>query len=305
MTENKKLNPAAIIPLKNALATIYWYKKDLRSFLSSIFPNSPVLNNIDWTDYKINISNNVINRLISDEDKYQTELIDLFLAITSIKDFSHLRYLDNGSEKVDKAQKAVDALKAYTSGYQQLWEDKQQISHKRNEYLEKLKNTNSFNSKLEEIKKEYCQLAISDNMQGRGYKLETIMYDLFNLFDLDPKASFRKVGEQIDGAFTFDNIDFLFEAKWINEVIGCDDLDSLSLKVQRKLDNTLGLFLAMNGFSDDGIKAHEAGKKVLILMEGSDLMAVFDGRIDFLDMLRRKRRHASEKGNILLRFSDM
>ena len=30
----KRLSPAALVALKEALSTIYWYKKDLRLFLS-------------------------------------------------------------------------------------------------------------------------------------------------------------------------------------------------------------------------------------------------------------------------------
>ncbi|MBW4518090.1 MAG: hypothetical protein KME11_23085, partial [Timaviella obliquedivisa GSE-PSE-MK23-08B] len=41
-----------------------------------------------------------------------------------------------------------------------------------------------------------------------------------------------------------------------------------------------------------------------ILMTGADLMAVVDGRIDFLAMLVRKRRHASQTGKVLLEVSE-
>ena len=40
-------------------------------------------------------------------------------------------------------------------------------------------------------------------------------------------------------------------------------------------------------------------------MDGNDLMAVLDHRIDFKDMLFRKRRHASDTGNIFLKFDEM
>jgi hypothetical protein len=125
------------------------------------------------------------------------------------------------------------------------------------------------------------------------------------LFDLDPKASFKIEGEQIDGAFTFESADYLFEAKWQNELVRANALDSLSSKVQRKLDNTLGLFLSINGFSPDGITAHSFGRKVVLLMDGSDVMAVLDGRIDLPELLRRKRRHAAQTGEIYFRYQDM
>jgi hypothetical protein len=36
-------------------------------------------------------------------------------------------------------------------------------------------------------------------------------------------------------------------------------------------------------------------------MTGEDLMAVLEGRIDFVTLLIRKKRHAAQTGNILLR----
>ena len=50
MPEAKKLNPAAIIALKEALAQIYWYKKDLRSFLINTLENSSILSNINYVE---------------------------------------------------------------------------------------------------------------------------------------------------------------------------------------------------------------------------------------------------------------
>jgi hypothetical protein len=85
-----------------------------------------------------------------------------------------------------------------------------------------------------------------------GYRLEKLLRTLFELCDPDPRASFKIVGEQIDGAFTFEGTDYLFEGKWQQELVSAADLDILAGKVSRKLDNTLGLFLSVNGFSEDG-----------------------------------------------------
>ena len=38
------------------------------------------------------------------------------------------------------------------------------------------------------------------------------------------------------------------------------DLDSFAAKVSRKLDNTLRLFVSVNGFSEDGIAADLSGR---------------------------------------------
>ena len=78
------------------------------------------------------------------------------------------------------------------------------------------------------------------------------------------------------------------------------DLDSFSAKVQRRLENTLGLFLSMNGFSEEGIDAHSRGTPNTILMDGADLLAVLEQRIDFVSLLTRKKRHAAQTGRIFL-----
>jgi hypothetical protein len=69
--------------------------------------------------------------------------------------------------------------------------------------------------------------------------------------------------------------------------------------------NTLGLLLSVDGFQPDGVEAHSKQRPVLLLMTGSDLMSVLEGRIDFVDLLVRKRRHASQTGKVLTEFSQM
>lgn len=144
-----------------------------------------------------------------------------------------------------------------------------------------------------------------DNPQKRGFRLETVLKELFQLFDLDPKASFRITGEQIDGAFSFEGTDYLLETKWQQEPVVAKDLDSLVGKLSRKLDNTLGLFLSINGYSEDAVKTHSSGRRLIILMDGSDLMAVLEGRIDLVQLLLRKRRKAAETGNIYLKIHEI
>ena len=108
------------------------------------------------------------------------------------------------------------------------------------------------------------------------------------------------MGEQIDGALTLEGIDYLFEAKWEKDPTGSRELDAFAMRVGRKLDNTLGVLLSINGFSEDGVQAHSKGRPNLILMDGADLLAVLEERIDFVTLLLRKKRHAAHKGEIYL-----
>jgi len=228
---------------------------------------------INWEDYKRNIVANIIDFLSNHQETYQNDLLKLMVEVIKIDDFSHLRRLEDGKKKEERAKNAVVALKKLTIQHYDLMEEEKKKEQKRKKAYEKILQNKGVSERLEYIKKEYFNLMSSTDPQRRGFKLEKVLKELFLLFDLDPKASFRIVGEQIDGAFTFDNTDYLFEAKWQQEPVGIKDLDGFSGKLSRKLDNTLGLFLSINNFSEDAVKAHSSGRRLMILMDGSDLMA--------------------------------
>lgn len=154
---------------------------------------------------------------------------------------------------------------------------------------------------MNNLKEKFIQISISKNPQGRGYLFEKFLNELFIFFDLDPKTSFKISGEQIDGAFTFDNTDYLLEAKWQQEAINAGDLYKFAGKLSGKLKNTLGLYISMGIYSPECTAVDAPGIKSMILMDGTDVFAVLDNRITLPDLLYRKRRHASRTGEIYLR----
>lgn len=301
----KIIAPVAINALKEALTSIYWYKSDLRSFIMNTISDSSLLARINWEDYKRNIVANIIDFLSNQQETYQNDLLKLMVEVIKIDDFSHLRRLEDGKEKEEHAKNAVVALKKLTIQHYDLMEEEKKKEQKRKKAYEKILKNKGVSERLEVIKKEYFDLISGADPQKRGFKLEKVLKKLFILFDLDPKASFKIIGEQIDGAFTFDNTDYLFEAKWQQEPVRIKDLDGFSGKLARKLDNTLGLFLSINSFSEDAVKAHSSGRRLMILMDGSDLMAIIEGRIDLIELLLRKRRHASQTGVIYLKIHEI
>ncbi len=296
----KRLSPSAIIALKEALCSIYWYKSDLRSFLSNCTGNPAFVGSLDWDNYKRQIVTDLIDELTIDQETHLGALTKLCYEVTSITSFTHLEQLDGGAQKARRAKDAVEQLKQLVEPHQDKVKDEEASEIRRKERAEKLKKNSAVREKLKDLNAQFMVIATGSSPQTRGFDLERLMYDLFELFDLDPKASFKNTGEQIDGAFSLEATDYLFEAKWQKDLVGVQDMDSFASKVRRKLDNTLGLFLSMNGFSPDGIAAHSTGRPSVILMDGADLMAVLEERIDFVTLLVRKKRHAAQTGNIFL-----
>lgn len=65
----KTINPQAIVALQNAMSKIYWYKDDLRSFLTSVLGDSPLLVRVDWSNYKRNIVQQVIDQMVRHQQR--------------------------------------------------------------------------------------------------------------------------------------------------------------------------------------------------------------------------------------------
>jgi hypothetical protein len=302
---NKKIAPAALHALKEALSKVYWYKSDLRSFLTHCLNDTSLVSRLDWQEYKRNVVAGLVDFLAKNENVYQRELLRLMHEVSTVDDFSHLERLDDGVKKAKDARSAVLALRKQIAGLKSLLDDEGAIEKRRKDVHDKLLQVTAVQEKLHALTKDYLALLADEDAQGRGFKLEKILRELFELFDLDPKASFRIVGEQIDGAFTFDKTDYLLEAKWQQAPVFASDLDVLAGRLSRKLDNTLGLFLSVNGFSPDGVQTHSSGRRLMILMDGSDLMAVLEGRIDLIALLLRKRREAAQTGNIYLKIHEI
>ncbi|MFH1028322.1 MAG: hypothetical protein V1791_10000, partial [Pseudomonadota bacterium] len=80
--------------------------------------------------------------------------------------------------------------------------------------------------------------------QKRGYDFEIFLKELFKLYGLAPRASFRLVGEQIDGSFVLHNETYLLEAKWQNAPTGAADLHTFEGKLGQKASWSRGLFVS-------------------------------------------------------------
>jgi hypothetical protein len=63
MVTTHRINPAALPALKEALVLAFWYKKDLRSFLTSSLGRGELIAHLDWTDYKRSIVAQLVDSL--------------------------------------------------------------------------------------------------------------------------------------------------------------------------------------------------------------------------------------------------
>jgi hypothetical protein len=127
--------------------------------------------------------------------------------------------------------------------------------------------------------------------QHRGYLLQDLLNRLFDLHGIAIIKAFVRNGgaEQIDAAFEFEGWHYLVECRWRAKLANIRELDGLSGQIGRSGKQTMGLFLSINGWSDNVVPAMKQNQdKSIILMEGYDLRAVLSQPLDLRLLLKAK-----------------
>lgn len=298
----KKINPQTIVALKHALTNMYWYKKDIKSFFYASIHNQRILGAINWDDPKIEFVSRIIDIMINNEEKLQNEILNLIEQVCNFNTYSHFDTMPNGSELKIKAQSCISELRLSCKGW---LDEKKEIEAKekvRENYNLAMKKSKDYQIQLEQLKIDYITLSKELNSQHRGFQLEKFLNKLFAFFDLDPRGSFKIIGEQVDGSFTHEGTDYLIEAKWTAECIDRNETDIFYMKIDRKLKNTLGLFISINGFIENVLNGCVKYNN-MILMDSMDLIQVLENRVSLSQLIALKRKHASETGEIMHRIN--
>ncbi len=190
-------------------------------------------------------------------------------------------------------------LKSLANKYSIEYEEKKQETKNRAENFKKKTDiVLERNQKLTELRDKFYSNVPATNRQKSGYELEDLLKDLFSLFEISYKKSYRTETQQIDGHFKFDGFDYLVEAKWRADLPNESEIGGFQRKVRTKLESTRGLFLSVNGFREEVIEQFNGLGANLILMQGEDLVHILEGRVDLRDALTKKIEKASQYGII-------
>jgi hypothetical protein len=167
-------------------------------------------------------------------------------------------------------------------------------------------NVNDKQIDYDTLLKEFVSLKDIVDAQKRGYAFEKFLNKLFEVFELNPRQSFRITGEQIDGSLELDNDYYLIEAKWQKNPVGSSELFAFGGKIEGKSKWTRGIIISYNGFSKEGIESFGRGRQTsLIAIDGTDLYTLLSKNISFVDGLRKKIRWAAETGEIAKNISQL
>jgi len=96
-------------------------------------------------------------------------------------------------------------------------------------------------------------------------------------------------GEQIDAAFEMEGWHYLVECRWRAKLANIRELDGLAGQVARSGRQTMGLFLSINGWTENVVPLLKQNpEKSILLMEGMDLRTVLSVPVDLRRLLKAK-----------------
>lgn len=295
----KRIDPNAYNALADALSVIYWNKRPWARFLRGVLGDAPELLaglDLEGDTTKRETAGRLIEKLMANERKYQALTISLMLTVARMESFPNLEQQEDRAEMVAKAKAAVAELRKWTGRHQAIIDEHEKYAAELAKAAEEAGKSRAFSESLAQLKARFFAMHASTNPQARGKEFEGFINELFGLFDLEPRAAYSLEREQIDGSFSFETDDYIMEARWWKTPIGRDHLDVFAKKIERKGKNALGLYLSVNGFTQDALDEFSSATP-FITMDGMDFTIILDERVGLRDLLRRKKRHANDTGN--------
>lgn len=299
----KQISAAAYLALRDAIPAIVWNKRPFESFLrTALRDHSELLIGLNFTDTKRIVTDQLVDRLIADESRYGDVTLRLMLELSSMTRFPNLEQLKDPEDRklrINEAEAAVGLLSYIIKDYAN---DVAEIEKQRAAIQAQAAQSAAirrFKDDLDSLKNRFLDLQSETDVHARGYAFESLLADLFLLYDFEPRVAYSISIEQIDGSFTFDTDDYIIEVRWRAAPSDRGDGDIFAKKVERKGKNAVGLFVSVNGFTEPFKQAFRESTP-FISMDGADLYTVLDSRVRLDDLIRAKKRHANETGSCYL-----
>ena len=223
----QRISTNAIAALKQALAAAFWFKDELYGYARAAVAGEPLfLAGIDWTgpQLKRDSASLFVDRLVREQDEHQDLLLGLLVDVAAMDEFPGLRKSDDPIARTAAAREAVARLRSVVQPYEKSLMEQQANRERFDAAKHEADERRATSERLGELRARYFEI-LSMEPRPRGFALEKLLGDVFEVFDLDPRGSFRVVGEQIDGGLTFGSEYFLLEAKWEKDPTARDALD--------------------------------------------------------------------------------
>jgi hypothetical protein len=284
------------VQIKKGISNLYWYLGDLEKA---------------WL--RAGVDNNLTSKLFATKQEdgnksSKRQLMDLLYREIRNVDYNRrleisrnfVRFLIehknfvpiNDNHKIGIAETCALKLKEIIEQQRQQFEYNQQIRKKVKEA-----KTIDYYSELLRVRDQFME---AEKLEGqkRGYAFEKLVIELMKISSIPVEEPFKIIGEQIDGAIKYGGHFYLFELKWTKANAAHNEISSLYLKVEGKME-ARGIFISMNGYSSEILQSLPKGKKLnTILLDGTHFSNVIFGLYTFQELLEHAISQASLKGEI-------
>jgi hypothetical protein len=208
----KRITPGAYQALREALASAFWYKRNLETFLRMALRDHPeLLAGLNFSDPKRWVAHELVDRLAIREDTYQPVTLQLMIEVVSIQTFPDLESLADADVRVPDARKAVAELRRWTQQYSDAITDHERVEAELAAAVQQAETARKFSDELEALRQRFMEMFSMADPHQRGYAFQEFLDKLFALFDLEPRLSYKLEHEEIDGSFSFDTDDYILE----------------------------------------------------------------------------------------------
>jgi len=188
--------------------SVFWRKKDVRSLFERCGVASSLIAARDWQGYKADIVGPVLDNL-NGASEGLGPLRRVLSESLAYKDGNHLLWCTDGQKRRREAERNLEHLRLLVKDYESTLRERESAKQERLQRIAQSRQGSIFLNKLTTLRERFLAFYSNLDHRRRGYGLESLLYDLFDVFDLSPRGPFRRVGEQIDGAFAMGNDNYL------------------------------------------------------------------------------------------------
>ena len=295
----QRLPPHYISLVTDTALKVYWYKGSFRTFLRGSGMSEAIITSWAADESKRDFMARLFAQIQNSDSGFRiiNAMADALLDQTSYPD---LEKLEDSAVKIDAAKRAQNELRKYRDEHRRKAESVRLSAESKKQFNKRQAEVALNKQNLDKLDNRLTELAKQLGTQEAGYDFQTWFYDLVEYFEVHHRRPYTSKGRQIDGSITIDGTTYLIELKF--ERTQCDAIavDSLKSKIRSKADNTMGIMVAMSGFSSTAIDGASEAQTPLLLLDHNHLYLILHSGVRLEEVVRRVRRHASQTGQAYL-----
>lgn len=299
------LTPRLVELVYDALLKAHWRKSALKAFVRRNGIKDSFLNS--WDVVEGESKRQFLDRLfplLERSPNGPTALNRMARSLAEMATFPDLQGWEESARMIAEAQASVEVLKDYLKDKDAERRASEERSAALAEARARRENLQREVKDLERLEQRLAELQSRIGTPEAGYEFETWFFDLMDYSEIKNRRPFRASGRQIDGSITIGDTTYLTELKFENHSASAPDIDTFYRKVSSKADNTMGIFLAISGYSKVAIDAASGERSPILLLDHTHVYAVLGRAMVFRTIVERVRRHASQTAEAYLAVSE-